>query len=218
MQDPDVYPQQVPQLAWPRRLTRGSAHAVTTSVLACVFDYKDHVLRDLPIMKAENGSTGSSPANRMSSSSRDGQHALSCTNCRHRKVRCDKIHPCCHCQRSNLTCVFPERAKNTQRKRAGQKPSNDELLRRLKRMEELIGKIEGEGADEQAPKPTIASGPEKRRRSHIEESLRSGTSSVQGNDRDIPEDRLDRYIGNNFLRSLTMEVSNSLLRRQKVHK
>ena len=140
-------------------------------------------------------------------------HPLSCTNCRQRKVKCDKVHPCQHCQRSNLTCVFPERAKHPRKKRNGSKSSNDELLHRLRRMEELIVKIEG-GKDEASLK-SIASPSQDSfggGQSRSTQSSRSPSIAIEGADH--PEDSLNRYMGNSFLRSLTMEVSD-LLRRAR---
>ncbi|KAL9131066.1 MAG: hypothetical protein Q9217_000889 [Psora testacea] len=84
-----------------------------------------------------------------------GQYPLSCTNCRQRKVKCNKIHPCSPCQRSGLDCVFPERVRHPKKKKTGLKTTNEELLARVNRMERLIGRMEGEGRSvrEESPKP-----------------------------------------------------------------
>lgn len=38
-----------------------------------------------------------------------GKQSVSCIPCAKRKVRCDKVQPCCHCKRRRQdTCVFPE--------------------------------------------------------------------------------------------------------------
>ena len=38
-----------------------------------------------------------------------GKKPVSCIPCAKRKVRCDKIQPCCHCKRRRQdTCVYPE--------------------------------------------------------------------------------------------------------------
>lgn len=140
---------------------------------------------------------------------RGTRNALSCTHCRQRKVKCDKVFPCQHCQRSNLACVFPERAKHPRRKRDGHKASNDELLNRLRRMEELIVKIEG-GKDEAniSPSPISRQGslPQSQSRSP-KPSGPSRTPSTSNETADHPEDGLNRFIGNSFLRTLTTEVS-----------
>ena len=135
---------------------------------------------------------------------RGSRNALSCTHCRQRKVKCDKVFPCQHCQRSNLACVFPERAKHPRRKRDGHKASNDELLNRLRRMEELIVKIEG-GKDEAASSPTTTR-QDSLPRSQSHSSHPSRSPSIPNEGADHPEDSLNRFIGNSFLRTLTTEV------------
>lgn len=38
-----------------------------------------------------------------------GKKPVSCIPCAKRKVRCDKVQPCCHCKRRRQdTCVYPE--------------------------------------------------------------------------------------------------------------
>jgi hypothetical protein len=38
-----------------------------------------------------------------------GKKSVSCIPCAKRKVRCDKVQPCCHCKRRRQdTCVYPE--------------------------------------------------------------------------------------------------------------
>ena len=63
-------------------------------------------------------------------------HKLSCKNCRTRKIKCPRTHPCAHCQRSGLECVFPKPAR-----RPGAKSPNAEITQRLGRLEKLIGKL-----------------------------------------------------------------------------
>jgi len=62
---------------------------------------------------------------------------LSCTSCRTRKLKCDKQDPCHNCLRTGSECVFPAR-KRIQRPR---KTKNTELLRRLNRLESIVGKV-----------------------------------------------------------------------------
>lgn len=61
-------------------------------------------------------------------------HALSCVNCRQRKVKCAKIYPCPHCVRGGLECVFPARKKD----RAPRRTRNHELLNRLAKLEAIV--------------------------------------------------------------------------------
>ena len=78
-------------------------------------------------------------------------------------------------------------------------------------MEDLIGRIEGEddGKDESAPQSAARA----LSRETSAEKQTQPTPKPPGRSQSIPikhedqaEDRLDRFIGNNFLRSLTAEV------------
>lgn len=135
------------------------------------------------------------------------RHALSCTHCRQRKIKCDKVHPCAPCQRSNLECVFPERVRHPKKKKSSSKTTNDELLRRLGRMEDLIEKMKSEGresngssvAEDQSPRsPSI---PQIRRELSEESSSQDGGCDNMG-------ESTKRYIGGAFFRSLAYEVSS----------
>lgn len=66
---------------------------------------------------------------------------LSCTNCRSRKVKCNKVFPCTPCQRSGDECVFPQRAKK-RRKRQGT-IRNNELQSRLDTLESMVSRMQG---------------------------------------------------------------------------
>lgn len=65
-------------------------------------------------------------------------YALSCVNCRQRKVKCAKIHPCPHCLRGGLECIFPSRKKD----RAPRRNKNHELLNRLAKLEAIVGQVD----------------------------------------------------------------------------
>ncbi|KAF5017727.1 hypothetical protein F66182_10325 [Fusarium sp. NRRL 66182] len=74
-------------------------------------------------------------------SAREGRPAkvLSCSNCRSRKIKCDKIQPFCgQCSRFGLDCVFPSR-KPTRR---AQKPRQSELLDRISRLENIVNQAD----------------------------------------------------------------------------
>ncbi|KAI1101060.1 fungal-specific transcription factor domain-containing protein [Jackrogersella minutella] len=62
---------------------------------------------------------------------------LSCTNCRARKLKCSREHPCSHCVRSGAECVFPTR----KRIRKPRKSKNSDLLQRLSRLESIVGNV-----------------------------------------------------------------------------
>ncbi|KAB8215591.1 fungal-specific transcription factor domain-containing protein [Aspergillus novoparasiticus] len=57
----------------------------------------------------------------------------SCNNCRQRKVRCDRKHPCEACSRSGKECVFPG-PKRASRKM--NRPPVSELMARLRQLED----------------------------------------------------------------------------------
>lgn len=66
---------------------------------------------------------------------------LSCTNCRQRKIRCDKNSPCVPCQQADIACVFPQRAKN-RRPRLGSKARDAQLLLRISQLESIIKSLD----------------------------------------------------------------------------
>ena len=141
------------------------------------------------------------------------QHALSCTHCRQRKVKCNKSHPCLPCQRANLECVFPERARHPKKKKHGAKSTNDELLARLSRMEQLIGRMEKDGKTipEESSQPAMApqTSPDPpsmeeirliQRASHSPSDPRSHEGSAS------PTQNLNRFIAGSFWQTLSGEV------------
>lgn len=138
---------------------------------------------------------------------RAGSHLLSCTNCRKRKVKCNKTSPCAACERSNLPCVFPNRARLPRGRTGGSKTTNVELLRRLSKLEELLEKANREGKDA-FTKPSPAA------------SQTTGADAIGGGSGSSPsetlggreispaisEDALNKYISSTFWKSLTHEV------------
>ena len=136
-------------------------------------------------------------------------HSISCTHCRQRKVKCNRVHPCLQCQRSGFECIFPERAKHPKRKKAGSKTSTQEMLDRLSRMEKLIGTIEPEAKNVQPQDSRRTSTPpwmsteEPRRKSSLKD-VGFGDDTKDGSQ--SPTDGLNRYIAGGFWRTLTSEV------------
>ena len=132
-------------------------------------------------------------------------HLLSCTNCRKRKVKCNKSTPCSACDRSSLVCVFPNRARLPRGRTGGSKATNIELLRRLNKLEELLEKANQEGKDDETKSPisssSTRSGSGQVLDTAIAESPKEGVNTQIGGDRD-----LNRYIGSTFWRSLTRQV------------
>jgi hypothetical protein len=75
-----------------------------------------------------------------------GLKPISCTHCRQRKIKCDKSNPCSACKRSGTDCVFPKRIR-VPRGRQGvrnSKSRDDELLRRIGKLEALVEKMGGD--------------------------------------------------------------------------
>ncbi|KAL6718136.1 hypothetical protein ACLMJK_004223 [Lecanora helva] len=139
-----------------------------------------------------------------STASHQARYPLSCTHCRQRKIKCDKVHPCTNCKRSTLECVFPERARPSKKKRNSSKATNDDLMQRLGRMEELIEKMKAEGKGIGGNKSAEEQGSRSPSMEQISREI-SGDSKSQGSP-DLAGDGTTRYIGSAFFRSLTTEV------------
>ena len=127
---------------------------------------------------------------------------LSCTNCRKRKVKCNKSNPCSACERSNLTCVFPNRARLPRGRTGGSKTTNVELLRRVNKLEELLEKAVNNRKNDPAQPSAELSG---RGRSDSALNFELGAAERPTHQK-VEDDVLDRYIGSNFWKSLSHEV------------
>ena len=137
---------------------------------------------------------------------RAGSHLLSCTNCRKRKVKCNKTSPCAACERSSLPCVFPNRARLPRGRTGGTKTTNVELLRRLSKLEELLEKANREGKDgftRPSPAASQTTVPDA-----VAGSGSSPADTLAGREISpaVSEDALNKYISSTFWKSLTHEV------------
>lgn len=71
----------------------------------------------------------------------------SCINCRRRKVRCDRRHPCAPCTRNKTECTFPLSGRLPRRTRDAKyanppaQKKQAELLGRLRRLEAMVGDL-----------------------------------------------------------------------------
>src|SRR5690242_21633761 len=63
------------------------------------------------------------------------QRILACVLCQQRKVKCDRKFPCNNCVKAKVTCV-PAQQMPRRRKR----PTEQELIDRLRKYEELLKK------------------------------------------------------------------------------
>jgi hypothetical protein len=76
----------------------------------------------------------------------EGLKVWSCVNCRRRKVRCDRRHPCAPCNRNKTECIFPISGRIPRRGRDANYPNppvqkQAELLGRLRRLEAMVGDL-----------------------------------------------------------------------------
>ena len=88
----------------------------------------------------------STRTNNVSTNQVESLKVWSCINCRRRKVRCDRRHPCSPCSRNKTDCVFPVSGRVPRRSRDpnySQPPAQEriELLGRLRRLEAMIGDL-----------------------------------------------------------------------------
>jgi len=88
-----------------------------------------------------NGANGANDTNRA-----EGLKVWSCVNCRRRKVRCDRYHPCAPCTRNKTECVFPISGRIPRHGRDANYPNptaqkQAELLGRLRRLEAMVGDL-----------------------------------------------------------------------------
>ncbi|KAI2113844.1 hypothetical protein LOZ32_005300 [Ophidiomyces ophidiicola] len=79
--------------------------------------------------------TTNTTATTTSSSSDPRVNVRSCVTCRRRKIRCNKIHPCSHCVKAKVDCVFPGAGRAP---RKSKKATETELLARLKTLEAIV--------------------------------------------------------------------------------
>ena len=112
-----------------------------------------------------NGANGTNRA--------EGLKVWSCVNCRRRKVRCDRRHPCAPCTRNKTECVFPISGRIPRRSRDANYPKppaqkQAELLGRLRRLEAMVGDLSSQVEHAAAVNQD----------SHLVESLASATSAT----------------------------------------
>lgn len=149
-------------------------------------------------------------------------HILSCTNCRKRKVKCTKTSPCAACDRSNITCIFPNRARlpRGRSNASGPKTTNLELLRRVSKLEELLERANQVEKDGKLSKNTRKNGSLKATFEEVSNPASTDTPRTQPDASQSPnagpirpvispvtsEEALNKYISSNFWKNLTYEV------------
>lgn len=174
-----------------------------------------------PSIDSPNGAPQpSSHASRPSAGGAPTPAPRSCVTCRRRKVKCDKNNPCSNCVRAKIECIFPGPGRAPRKSR---KPSDAELLERLRRLEGVVislnAQVEGhehDAADRDKQRQSsagldnrlyhkTAAGPTAQDGDHgaINDNV-DGLESRFG--RLVIEKGRSRYINNSFWASLNNEV------------
>ena len=83
----------------------------------------------------------SGPSNANDTSGIENLKVWNCMNCRRRKVRCDRRHPCAPCTRNKTECVFPISGRIPRRGPNQSTQKQAELVGRLRRLEALVGDL-----------------------------------------------------------------------------
>jgi hypothetical protein len=116
----------------------------------------------------------------------------SCVTCRRRKVKCDKHSPCSNCTKAHIPCVFPERGRAVRRPR---KPPDNELLKRLAKLEGVVEELSGQVGVEDA---AAGVGNQFVKAEAVVSEKESG--------RLVIDQGRSRYVSGNFWASLSNEV------------
>ena len=141
---------------------------------------------------------------------------LSCTNCRQRKVKCDKSDPCAACKRAGVECIFPNRTRVPRGRRSVNQAKNAEITRRIRRLEGLIEKFgalaEEKGLDDSLTDGAAATpqslGPSSHRSNEPNKAAgRKAAARDGGSSKRTSEEDLDRYVSSDFWKNLSNEVS-----------
>ncbi len=123
----------------------------------------------------------------VSNSAAQGLKVWNCTNCRRRKVRCDRKHPCGPCTKNKANCIFPVSGRVPRRSRDAHLKKQTELVGRLRRLEAMVGdlssQVELSTRISQDEYDDVISSP----------MTLSNVESTVFNEKDVP----DRHIDNN---------------------
>jgi hypothetical protein len=140
---------------------------------------------DISLSHTQSPSTGGTPlSSDKQSSQKRNRTQLSCTNCRHSKLKCDRNHPCSQCTKRGRAslCAFPVAA-------ARRKPAVS-MHNRLKHLESLVKDVmTGQNPVQPAPLEDTphGTGTEGSCEPQVSENLRSSrVSSPPDNERSSP--------------------------------
>ena len=147
--------------------------------------------------------------------SQSAEYRITCVNCRQRKVKCSKTHPCVACDRSGLSCTFPDRARLPRGRKRGSKATNGEILKRLNKLEELLAQSnaiqeEGIGPETQTTEP-VQKSPDAGSHKSSEGSQVGSSGTRVAEEKKLPVGQdgaggLDRYLAGHFWDNLSNEV------------
>lgn len=124
------------------------------------------------------------------------EHPWNCLNCRRRKVRCDRGHPCSSCVKGQRDCVFPIAGRMLRRSERGApssapKPRQTELLDRIRRLESVVetlnSELESQQAQPDSPTRKPAQGPLQSRRDSGSLEYPQAASYKSSGDAPVPE-------------------------------
>ncbi|KAM3425652.1 hypothetical protein BST61_g7597 [Cercospora zeina] len=156
----------------------------------------------------------------------------SCVTCRKRKVKCNKVWPCCHCSRAHIECVFPAPGRAPRKPRKLGEGKDKELLERLRQLESVVKGLgaevpgsEAKSKDDEKHKDRRGGGAEysvegcttSTATKDAEEDFRNKTKWVEEQQKGRFETRFgrlvvnegkSRYINNSFWANLSNEVED----------
>ncbi|KAI9655223.1 MAG: hypothetical protein M1831_004933 [Alyxoria varia] len=149
---------------------------------------------------------GNGPAEQNDSQSVTPKALLSCENCRHRKVKCDKGQPCSNCRRTGAKCVALKRQRLPRGRNGGRKKADVELKARVNRLESLVKSLEASNSPNLDP-----SSPQENSRENSSESnhRKSSTGSQSFDQRTVSPPKAvgsSKYLGGSFWSNLTEEI------------
>lgn len=141
-------------------------------------------------------------------------HALSCSNCRQRKIKCLKVYPCPHCVRGGLECIFPARKRD----RAPRRNKNSELLNRLAKLEAIVGQVDpaaaalaATGSDESTTtisqaSPVVQQQQQQQQRLQVQLDYRNSQKVSPRAQPSSKDDPTAKYVSGEFWANLSHEV------------
>ncbi|KAJ5885107.1 hypothetical protein N7495_009617 [Penicillium taxi] len=137
----------------------------------------------------------------------------SCTVCRSRKVRCDKLSPCTNCRRAGIPCVIPSSDRPPRWARRLQRPVTGDVMERLHHLENLVKELNGQLEQANSVKSPTALSSQPPRSSSQDQSSKHRLVDSQSPDVQsqfgrlvIKESNQSRYVGTGFWSKVNDEI------------